>query len=144
MPDDLRSRALRLLSRRDYGRRELGQKLAPYAAEPDEVEALLEDLEARQLLSDLRFASQRVAARAPRFGNQRLAEDLRCWGVDEDCVRLALAQSTDEEERCRKVWQKKFGVLPEGVEDYARQVRFLRYRGFSSEVVRRVLRGAPE
>jgi len=140
MPDDLRARALRLLGRRDYGRRELGQKLAAYAAEPSEVEVLLDDLEARHLLSDLRFASQRVAARAARFGNQRLAEDLRQRGVDEDCVRLALAENSDEEERCRKVWQKKFGVRPEGAEDYARQLRFLRYRGFSPEVVRRVLR----
>jgi len=143
MPD-LRARALRLLSRRDYGRRELGQKLTPYASDPDEVEALLDDLEARHLLSDLRFASQRVAARAPRFGNQRLAKELRGRGVDEDCVRLVLAENADEEGRCRAVWQKKYGVLPEDAKDYARQDRFLRYRGFSPEVVRRVLRGGTE
>jgi len=144
MPDDLRARALRLLSRREYGRHELGQRLASYAASPDEIGALLDDLEARHFLSDQRYASQRVTARASRFGNRRLAEELRCKGIDEDCVRAALVDSPDEEARCRSVWQKKFEMLPASAEERAKQSRFLHNRGFSPDIIRRVLRGAAE
>lgn len=143
MPD-LRARALKLLSRREYGRFELGQKLAPYAASPQELDGLLDDLQARHFISDQRYASQRVCARAGRYGNQRLAEELRAKGVDEDCVNAALAEGPDEEVRCRSVWQKKFAVLPASLEERAQQSRFLFNRGFSPEIIRRVLRGEAE
>jgi DNA-binding transcriptional MerR regulator len=42
----------------------------------------------------------------------------------------------DETERCR-VWQRKFGQPPQTPEERAKQVRFLQYRGFSSEAIRR-------
>lgn len=143
MPD-LRARALKLLSRREYGHYELRQKLAPYASSAQELDDLLGDLQARRLLSDQRYASQRVGARAARYGNQRLVEELRAKGVDEDCVQTALAESAGEEERCRAVWQKKFGVVPETLAERDQQSRFLQGRGFSHEIIRRILRGEME
>ncbi len=144
MPESLRVRALRFLTRREHSRAELKQKLAAYAESEDEVEAVLDRLQAEQLLSDHRFASQRVAARAGRYGNGRLRQELRGQGVSDDDIADALKESGDEAERCRSVWRKKFDQLPDCAEERARQMRFLQYRGFSGEAVRKVLRGEEE
>ena len=143
MPN-LRLRALRLLSRREYSRAELQQKLAPHADSADEMIALLDKLESERLLSDQRYASQRVAVRGGRYGNMRLKQELKAQGVDADTLSAALAESGDESERCRSVWNKKFGAVPESAEERARQQRFLQYRGFSSEAIRRVISGMEE
>lgn len=143
MPE-LRARALRLLGRREYSRCELGQKLAAYAESPEAVDRLLDALQAGSYLSDQRYAHQRVRVRAVRYGNQRLADELRSKGLDGECIAAALAESEDETIRCCNVWQKKFDGLPGNAEERMRQSRFLHGRGFSPEVIRRVLRGELE
>jgi regulatory protein len=143
MPD-LRVRALQLLTRRDHSRAELRAKLAGHAESADELDAVLDRLQGERLLSDQRFASQRVVARAGRYGNARLRQELRQKGVGDDEIAAALPEAGDESERCRAVWARKFGELPDSAEARARQMRFLQYRGFSGEAIRRVLSGAEE
>ena len=139
----LRERALRLLARREYARTELARKLASHAESPEEIETLLDDLSARRLLSDERYVEMRMTARGARFGNARLAYELRHQGVSDELVDAALATGYDELTRARQVWQRKFGGKAEAPDanERARQVRFLMGRGFSGETIRRVLRG---
>ena len=146
MNDTLRERALRFLARREYSRVELSRKLAPYVEGAEVLETLLDDLSARQLLSDERYAEMRVNARCARFGNARLAHELRTQGVAEEVVHETLASCDaqhSELSRAQQVWQRKFGQLPATSErtESARQRRFLISRGFSGETIRRVLRG---
>ena len=141
MPEDLRARALKLLARREYSRAELKGKLAPHAESEDQLATLLDALQAEQLLSDQRYASQRVAARAGRLGNARLQQELRARGVADDDIAAAIGESGDEAGRCQAVWQKKFGQPPGTAEERARQMRFLQSRGFSADAIRRTLRG---
>ena len=140
MPD-LRVRALQLLTRRDYCRAELKGKLVPHAESEEELDVVLDTLQSERLLSDTRYAAQRVVARAGRYGNARLKQELRQKGVADDEIAAALPEGGDETERCRAVWQRKFGDLPQTPEERAKQMRFLQYRGFSSEAIRRTLRG---
>jgi regulatory protein len=140
MPD-LRVRALQLLTRRDYCRAELKGKLVPHAESEEELDAVLDTLQSERLLSDTRYAAQRVVARAGRYGNARLKQELRQKGVADDEIAAALPEGGDETERCRAVWRRKFGDLPQTPEERAKQMRFLQYRGFSSEAIRRTLRG---
>ena len=141
MSGTLRERALRLLARREHARLELSRKLAPHAESAEQLEALLDDLTARRLLSDERYVEMRLNARSARFGNARLAHELRTQGVAEELVSEALAGGTDELTRARQVWQRKFGEPPADTGERARQMRFLMSRGFSGETIRRVLRG---
>lgn len=143
MSSTLRERALRLLSRREHARVELARKLARHAESADEIDAVLDDLTARGLLSDERYVEMRLNARSPRFGNARLAQELRSQGVAEELVTDALASGEDELARARQVWRRKFGDQPAAGEatERARQMRFLMNRGFSGETIRRVLRG---
>ena len=137
----LRQRALRLLAQREHARAELKRKLAPHAETEDEIEALLDDLVARRLLSDARYAEMRVSVRGGRYGNARLVQELRQTGVDAEACAEALAGAGDELARAHAVWLRKFSGPASDANDRAKQMRYLMHRGFSADVVRRVLRG---
>ena len=143
MPD-LRVRALQLLARRDLSRAELRARLAADAGCAEELDTVLDTLQADHLLSDRRYASQRVIARAGRYGNGRLRQELRHQGVAEEDIVAALPEGGDESARCRAVWAKKFDRLPQSAEERAKQMRFLQYRGFSGESIHRLMRGVDE
>ena len=143
----MRARALQYLARREYSRAELRGKLLPYAqanedpSQPENLDALLDDLTARGWLSDARAATQLLRAKRSRFGTQRIAHDLRQKGISEELVSAALpALKESELEAARSVWQKKFGALPLDAMEKARQARFLQSRGFALEVIFKVLR----
>jgi regulatory protein len=141
MSNPLRQRALRLLAQRDHARAELKKKLAPHAESQEQLETLLDDLVARRLLSDARYAEMRVSTRGTRYGNARLAQELKQTGVAPDAAEEALAGAGDEMIRAQSVWTRKFSALPTNAGERAKQIRFLMSRGFSSDTIRRVLRG---
>lgn len=143
MPD-LRVRALQLLTRRDHSRAELKAKLASEAGSAEELDGVLDTLQEQQLLCDQRYASQLVVSRARRYGDARLKQELRQRGVNDDDIAAALPDAGDETERCRVVWSRKFGQLPQSAAERGKQMRFLQYRGFSGDAIRRVMRGADE
>jgi regulatory protein len=70
MAESLRSRALKMLARREHTRREIEKKLAADGGDPGEIEAVLNDLEKRGWLSESRVTSSwfmpasRASARA--------------------------------------------------------------------------------
>jgi len=110
-------------------------------ARAEEVEQLLQWLQQRSYLSEARLVESRINARASRYGNLRIQQELRQLGVAPDEEQQARLKDS-ELERAREVWQRKFrGEMPVDAASRARQMRFLAARGFSSEVVRRVLRG---
>ena len=133
----LRERALRLLARREHSRAELARKLQAHARREDDLEALLEDLSRRKLLSDERYAESRAHALSRRFGAARIAHELRAKGLDKGLAEQASgAARATEVERAREVWRRKFRVAPKTREERARHMRFLQSRGFSFEAIR--------
>jgi regulatory protein len=142
----LRERALRLLARREHARAELAGKLAGHAESAEEIDAVLDDLVARGLLSDARYAEMRLNARGVRFGNARLEQELRAAGVDGEVAGDALAGMGDELTRARAVWRRKYGGagVPNDAAERARQMNFMMRRGFSGETIRRLLRGGED
>lgn len=140
MNTDLRAKALRALARREHSRAELAGKLAAHGASED-IQAVLDQLEQSGLLSDVRYAESYVAARLARFGTAKLRHSLRAKGVAEETVAAAVGEDPEAElGRAREVWRRKFAAPPRDRGDYARQARFLQGRGFSADVIRRVLK----
>jgi regulatory protein len=128
----LKARALRYLSSREQSRLELARKLARYAQENDDVEALLDALETAKLLSESRFAESLVHRRAGRFGNSRILSELKSHGIDGEALNGIKADlARDEIARAREVRQRKFDRLPLDAAEHAKQIRFLQQRGFS-------------
>lgn len=137
----IRQRALGFLARREYSRQELKRKLAPHAEDEAEVDALLEDFQKRGWLSEARYTEQLIHARRAKYGTQRIVQELREKGVDEEAIGAALPELKDSElETAKAVWTKKFGHAPMDAKEKAKQVRFLASRGFSQEVIWKVLR----
>ena len=141
----LLARALNYLARREHSRAELARKLAPHADSTDQLQRLLDDLEAKKLLSDRRFTEVLARSRGERFGAARVKQELRSRGINDSLAREAVADLAQTEfQRAREVWRRKFDAPPADAAERARQMRFLAQRGFSAEVIRRVVGGRGE
>jgi len=141
-PLSLKGRALRYLSMREHSRLELGRKLAKYAEEGDDVEALLDFLEKNNWLSQERFAESLVHRRAGRFGNSRVLAELQQHGVrGDDLNALKAGLASTEVARAKEVWRRKFSQPPQDAAERSKQMRFMLQRGFSQSAVRAALQG---
>ena len=109
-------------------------------ADPEvEVDAVLQWLDEKRFLSVERFAESRINARASRFGNLRIRHELAQHGaaLSPEASRALVASELD---RARAVHSRRFAGGPSDAKESARQARFLAARGFSADVIRRVLR----
>ena len=142
----LTGRALKYLSQREHSRLELERKLAPHVEEGEDLAAVLDALEAKNFINPERVAQSVVYRRGAKLGTSRVVQELRSKGLDDDTVRAAAEQlRTTEHARAWEVWQRKFGQLPATPQERMKHMRFLASRGFSGEVVGKVLRGqAPD
>lgn len=139
----LKARALKYLSSREHSRLELGRKLSRYAQEGDDVEALLDWLEASKFLSQSRFSESLVHRRASRFGNSRILLELQSHGIDGEAlseIKSNLVQ--DEASRAKEVWSRRFRQPPADAAERAKQMRFLQQRGFSHSAIQAAMRAA--
>ncbi len=144
----IKARALRYLAAREHSRAELAAKLRRYLTDQDEpgaVERVLDELSAKGFINEARVAESLLHRRAGRLGNARVLHELRAKGVPQDVMDAAAEQLRDTElARAQAAWRKKFGQAPQDGVERARHTRFLVARGFSADVVRRVLSVGPD
>jgi regulatory protein len=147
----LKGRALRHLARREHSRAELERKLAPHAEDgPDasaqaQIAAALDELAARDLLSEARVAESVLNAQGARYGSRRLRQTLQAKGLDSELVAATLQQARATElDRAREVWRRRFGTPPADAAERGRQMRFLAGRGFDGDVIQRVVQARDE
>ena len=142
---ELRQKAVKLLARREYSRAELARKLAPLGT-TEEITLLLAELERSKLLSDARVADAYLRSHSARFGIVRLRQGLRAKGIEAELAeqQLAATEFPDELDRARALWARKFGTPPADRRAWAKQARFLQARGFSTDVIRHLLREPEE
>ncbi len=139
----LRARAMQYLARREHSRAELHKKLQTHVQEGEDLDTVLDELEQRKWLSDARAATQLVDAKRSRFGTQRIAHELRQRGISDELIAQAIPELKESElETACEVWQRKFGKPPQDAKEKAKQMRFLQSRGFSTEVILKVLKSA--
>ena len=134
--------AVRLLAVREHSRAELLRKLAIKGFETAEVGSVLDDLQARGLLSDERFAEHYVAMGLRKgYGPLRIRAELRERGVSGALITTQLDQGdVDWKAMVREVRDSKFGAQrPVEHKTLARQARFLTQRGFPESLVRDLL-----
>jgi regulatory protein len=141
-PGELKARALRHLVRREHSRAELARKLAPRAESPQALEALLDELVSRKQLSDERYADERARSLARKYGPAKIRHDLRSKGIADDVVERVSAEG--ELERARAVLERKYREPATSREERAKRGRFLQGRGFSMDVIARLLRDSEE
>jgi regulatory protein len=138
----LKGRALRLLSGREHSRAELERKLAQYEEETGSLARILDELQAKDFINEQRVVESVLYRRAAKLGSSRIQHELQSKGLDSDTVRDAVASlHSSELERAREVWRKRFTQAPQDAAERAKQMRFLSARGFSGDVVHRVVAG---
>jgi regulatory protein len=141
-PTELNVRALRLLTRREHSRTELARKLAPHAESPQALEALLADLAQRKQLSDERYAETRAHWLSRKYGAAKIRQDLKEHGVADAVIARVSAEG--DLEKARAILARKYRAPVSTREEKAKRARFLQSRGFSYDVIRRLLDAEPQ
>jgi len=138
----LRSKALYLLARREHSRFELFTKLKKYNADEQEINALLDELTSKNLLSDLRFVESysRMRIQAGR-GQLLILKELETRGINQTTAKDILKSlNINWLQILHKAWERKFDNLPQDYQEYAKQMRFLLSRGFSYSEINQLIK----
>jgi regulatory protein len=139
--------SVRLLSRREYTRKEIRLKLGQRGYPAELIDKVLEQLISNGYQSDARFAEHYTRFRASKgYGPKRIRLELQEKGVDAGLIDDGLLQSgVDWLARVAEVHSKKFkGQAADSWEEKSRQTRFLDYRGFTQEQIESCLHHDPE
>lgn len=140
--------ALRLLSRRDYTKAELRQKLADREFGSEEIDQALDSLSAESLVDDRRAAAAyvRTATRVKNRGRLRIRRELEARGVDRAVIRELLADMAPDDETAAVDRLLRRRNLPArlNVADRRRVFQQLLRRGFTPDVIAKALKSRGE
>ena len=134
---ELRARALRLLARREHTGQELESKLSPHAGSSEDLKGLLTGLKQKNQLSEERFAEERARQLSRKYGAARIRQDLRSKGVSDELINRVTGEG--ELERARAILERKYRSVAATREEKAKRMRFMQSRGFSSEIIFKLL-----
>ena len=147
-------RAVSYLSRREYSQTELKRKLQlafieyewpvndEFTSLDQLIDVVLQYLAHNNWQSDQRFATQVSKVKGERYGTARVKQTLNQQGLAKELIDATVADLAQTElQRAHAVWQKKFGEPPSNAKEYAKQTRFMAYRGFSFDIIKQVIRG---
>lgn len=132
------------LARREHTQLELGRKLRGKGFADELIDAVLQELAQQGLQSDSRFAEQYIHVRVQSgHGPTRIVMELQAKGVDASLARQLLDEGDqDWLATIRAVHEKKFaGHFPTKLNERAKQMRFLQYRGFTTTQINQLMSG---
>ncbi|ETD73114.1 RecX family transcriptional regulator [Pelistega indica] len=138
---NLLTKAVTLLSSREYSAHELRKKLSHYSDDSDKIEEVIQRLQKENWQSDQRFMDNFVSFRQGKWGNLKILQSLKTHQLSSESLN-ELKETLKETElsRALEVWEKKFhGQKAQTPQEKAKQIRFLSSRGFSSEVIRKIV-----
>jgi len=104
------------------------------------ISRVINQLAREGLQSDQRFTESYLHSRLQKgYGPVRLKQELRERGIAGELIEESLANlDIDWMDALHSVRVKKFGKsLPSGYREQAKEARFLQYRGFSTDQIRR-------
>ena len=136
------NKALDLVSRREHSRHELKQKLNKRFPETIPIiEEALDKLLLNNILDDERFAEMYLNARARKgFGPIKIEMELYSKKVDPILISNAIEAYESWIENAENELKKKFkGIEPIDYKSKMKQKQFLFNRGFSTQIIERIL-----
>lgn len=105
------------------------------------IESVMSYLAQHNWQSDQRCAEHMSQVKGQRYGSKRVKHLLAQEGVDKALIEQTVQNlNQTERQRAVSVWRKKFGVQPKNAAEYAKQMRFMAYRGFSFELINQILK----
>ncbi|MBG5985715.1 regulatory protein RecX [Proteus vulgaris] len=138
--------AIFMLSRRDYSTNELQRRIERRIREtekdsstaPECLPQVIERLLESQYLDDNRTIYSFFRSYLNKsYGPLRIRQELRLKGFPSEIIERVLEETdTDWYALCQEVKEKKFGTAkPKDFKERAKQVRYLQYRGFTSDYI---------
>ena len=148
MPNDpttgnLRNKAMDFLAQREHSAQELRRKLVARDFDEADIAAIIRELQADGLQSDIRFTEAYVRQRFNAgLGPLKIRFELRQKGVDDAITETLLEPLAGRwDDSMEKQRARRFGeAIPDDQSERLKQARFLQNRGFSPESVMRLFR----
>ena len=136
----LRSYAFAVLTRKEYSKKDLIEKLALYAENHEEVLTLVEELSRENYQSDQRVAEMVVRSQIRKGkGPNRIKLALRAKSIDKELAQNDMNE-IDWYDEAYQLKVKKYGVdVSKDPKIKAKQIRFLQYRGFEMDAIMKAI-----
>lgn len=136
----LRSYAFAVLTRREYSKADLIEKLMTLAQNREEVLTLVDELSENNYQSDQRVAEMTVRSQVRKGkGPNRIKLALRAKHLDKSLVQQDIAE-IDWYEQAYQLKVKKYGFeVSKDPKIKAKQIRFLQYRGFEMDAIMKAI-----
>lgn len=137
-----RDRALYLLQSQGRTQAEMIKKLKDDGYSQSVTERVLSFLQEYHFIDDNAYTENYIHVNKGRKSKRQITYELQQKGVDRDQIRQMLEENpVDEEETVRALLKKKTGGrIPEDKKEIQKLAAFLGRKGFSFEVIGRVLR----
>ncbi|WP_347453962.1 regulatory protein RecX [Acinetobacter thermotolerans] len=132
----LRSYAFAVLTRKEYSKAELIEKLCLYAENRDEVVTLVDELSRENYQSDQRVAETLLSSQKRKGkGPNQIKMKLKSKKIDSSLISEELKE-TDWVQQAYELKVKKYGTeVTKDPKLKAKQIRFLMYRGFEMDAI---------
>ena len=136
----LRSYAFAVLTRKEYSKKDLIEKLALYAENREEVLILVDELSRENYQSDQRVAEMVVRSQIRKGkGPNRIKLALRAKSIDKELAQNDMNE-IDWYDEAYQLKVKKYGVdVNKDPKIKAKQIRFLQYRGFEMDAIMKAI-----
>lgn len=140
----LRSYAFAVLTRKEYAKAELIEKLSTYAEDPTEVINLVEELARENYQSDQRVADTLLSSQKRKGkGPNQIKMKLKSKKIDTALIADELKE-TDWVQQAYTLKIKKYGLeVSKDPKVKAKQIRFLMYRGFEMDAIIKAISRQP-
>lgn len=132
------SYVLWLLGLREYSEKELRDKLTLRGFSIEAIDKGLGYAKESGYQSDGRYAGMKARSLSPRLGNSRIARELKIKGIGAEAVSEELSALAPELARALAVISK-FEGQPLTQELRAKIYRFLAYRGFGFDIIKKAV-----
>jgi len=130
--------AIDLLSRREHAVKELVQKLAQRDYAREAIDEVIEFLIENNYLCERRYTESLMRKRINKgYGRHYIYQELKQNGIERYlAIEVAENLEIDWYDLAQRTYYKRFGTTKiKDQKEKAKRIRFLQYRGFSSEEI---------
>lgn len=139
---EIKEACMQYLVRREHSQQELIRKVSEKGYEKPQIQNVIDELVERGYQSDARFAESYARSRVHRgIGPLRIKAELQQRGAGDCYFEMAVEDIIGSwSELLEQVYQKKYGDTPcIDRKEQLKRSRFLQQRGFSNEMIRRII-----
>lgn len=139
--NEIKAKALYFLARREYAYKELFTKLCKYTRDKDVIIKTLNQLKEKGYLSEERYIRSYLNSKINKSGILKIKYNLKLKTENTDLIEKVLNENpVNEYDAAKTLWERKFGVVATDKNQLAKQIRFLQNRGFSFDVINKIVK----